>query len=126
MCLSDEVDVPDNVRRIVNNGFYTKHPFAFSSAQLEDFVLILPEVRSLLSPVFDHCVETLTGLVDSVRDCEGCFGKGLCYLKLLVRGKDDKLYRKVTRQYKQFATARGRDFEEELESKMNACGVAKQ
>jgi len=36
MCLSENATVKAEVRRTINNGFFTHHPFKYNSGQLED------------------------------------------------------------------------------------------
>jgi len=117
--LSEKAQVSENLRRIINNGFYIQHPFALSSAQLGDMISIFAEMRRLPAEDLALCVKAIDALVHSKEDCVGCYGKGLSYLKWLTKGLDEDAHRAFTKKYNAFASQADRDFDQELEARMS-------
>jgi hypothetical protein len=107
MILDENAKVSADIRRIINNGFYTHHPFRSSSGQLGDFIRIAEQIRSLPADDFSYCFEAIAEQVDKRRlDCTGCYGKGLAFLKYLAKDIDEQRYAKSAAQYHEFFTAR--------------------
>jgi len=73
MYLSAKTKVSEEVRRIINNGFESHHPFKSP----QDYLSILDEVRQLPLEEFKLCLETIKQVVEKHSGCYGCHGKGL-------------------------------------------------
>jgi len=108
MCLNEKANVTTEVRRIINNGFFTHHPFKNSSAQLEDNIKILNYLRALPEKDFHLCINAIDKTVSKTEFCPNCYGKGLVYLRLLSKGKDDELYDKYYQMYESFCCSNDR------------------
>lgn len=104
MSLSDKANVSGELRRVVNNAFYEHHPFKRSSGQMEDFVRSFHEIRQLPPEDFSLCFEAIHEVVVRNSDCDGCYGKGLAYLKLLTQGIDETRHDTVNREFESFAS----------------------
>jgi len=123
MYLSEAANVSDNVRRIIDNGFHTQHPFKLSSAQLEDFISVYNEIAELPKDDFQLCWDTLRELTDSVDWCPGCHGKGLAYLKFLSFARGSHHYIEISKECADYATEHNRNFKYELFQRMNELRV---
>lgn len=124
--IGDDIEVPDKIRRVINNGFYSEHPFKYASAQLEDYISIYEELRQLPPAEFLLCLESITTVVDGkMASCNGCFGKGLAYLKHLTKGIDGDAHGEAAERCERFSRMRNGfgDYEEDFMMKAEACGV---
>jgi hypothetical protein len=100
--LDDNVDVSDEIRRIINNGFHSIHPFMYRSNHLKDFLQIINNIRSLPESDFNHCIDAVHRLVMKNLLCPRCHGKGLSYLKLLTKERDENNYSRYVEIYDTF------------------------
>ena len=100
--LDDNADVSDEIRRVINNGFHSIHPFMYRSNHLKDFLLIINYIRSLPEADFNHCIDAVHRLVMKNLLCPRCHGKGLIYLKLLTKDRDENNYSKYVEIYDTF------------------------
>ncbi|MBJ7392783.1 MAG: hypothetical protein JHC85_14540 [Chthoniobacterales bacterium] len=126
MSLSDKANVSGELRRVINNAFYEHHPFKRSSGQMEDFVRAFHEIRQLQPEDFSLCFEAIHAVLVRNSDCNGCYGKGLAYLKLLTSGVDETRHEAASRDYESFANARddwASDFERDVLEIMASKGV---
>jgi hypothetical protein len=123
MCLSEQANVSENTRRILDNMFFTHHPFKRSSGQLEDLISIYRELRELPPEDFDLCIAAINKCARIMEECPGCYGKGLALLKFLTNGVNEKSHKKYARKYREFFQERQRDCEGELLAVMRENGV---
>ena len=101
LLLSEEANVPAEIRRIINNGFYTHHPFN-RRCGLREFLGIFEELRLLPLQDFEYCVEAINRLLDRNSTCYGCYGKGLAYVKLVTDGVSEKAHATACERYAEF------------------------
>ncbi|MDD3052196.1 MAG: hypothetical protein PHR06_13765, partial [Candidatus Cloacimonetes bacterium] len=114
MYLSDEANVSDDLRRIINNGFHVYHPFKLKSAQLEDFIKSIHEIRELPLKDFHLCLEAVEKIAAKIRFCYRCYSKALVYFKLLTWKIDNE-------KFVQYRFAHSRyDWDNEAETDMLA------
>ena len=123
MSLSEQADVSDNLRRILDNMFFSHHPFKYSSGQLEDLLSVYRELRQLPAVDLDLCVDAISKRTNELKFCQGCYGKGVALLKFLTKGLNAKAYKKYARKYRTFAQKENRDCESELLAVMREYGV---
>lgn len=125
MSLSDRANVSSELRRVINDAFEVDHPFKKSSGQLQDFVRSFHEIRQLPLEDFSMCFEAIHEVLVLNNHCNGCYGKGLAYLKLLTQGVDDARHTKASRDYAGFANLRdwSSDFEQSVLEVMAKNGV---
>ena len=126
MSLSDRANVSGELRRMINNAFYEHHPFKRSSGQLDDFLRSFHEIRQLPPEDFSLCFEAIHEVLTRNSDCNGCYGKGLAYLKLLTHGVDSSRHETANREYEAFANARddwASDFEQDVLEIMADKGI---
>ena len=124
MSLSEQANVSESTRRILDNMFFTHHPFKRSSGQLEDLISIYKELRDLPAEDFDLCVAAINKCATIMEVCPGCYGKGLAYLRFLTKGVNEKSHKKYVRKYKEFFRAENRDCDSELFVVMHKYGVS--
>ena len=103
MCLPENTNIPENIERIINNGFYSHHPFQGSSGQFADLISIFDDIRQLPQQELKQCLLALNTLIEKNRGCFGCYGKGLAYLKHISKDLDDELFMKTCEQYETFS-----------------------
>jgi len=124
MKLNQEANVTENVRRIINSGFTSLHPFC--SGQIIDFISIFQELRDLSVNDFRYCVSALKKIVEAQDDtCVGCYGKGLAYLVYLTWDIESEAHALFLAEYNNFSNRvkLSSDCEEELLEKMRAHGI---
>ena len=115
MYLDENANVSDEVRRIINNGFFSNHPFKYSSFQLESYLRIIKEVRMLPHNDFLLCLDAVKRVVQKNSNCAGCYGKGLAYVKRLTAGIEENVFKIHEQLYDQFINSRKYpDYEEQL------------
>ena len=121
MCLPDNVNLNENLKRIINNSFFDNHPFRSCPGQLGDFISIFDDIRNLPNEKFTIVVSTITKVVEKNKKCDGCYGKGLAFMKFLCKDIDNDLYEKWSKQYDDFSKARdrGTDSEKEIKNKLD-------
>lgn len=119
--------LPSEIRRVIDNGFYSHHPFKGNSGQLEDFVSIFDEMKALDQASFRNCLGVIQDLVEKNVGCADCHGKGLAYLKLLTSERDNETRNVAAERYETFANTNARtrssNFEAEVREIMHTQGV---
>jgi hypothetical protein len=100
--LDDEAVVSDEIRRVINNGFHSIHPFMYRSKHLKDFLQIINDIRGLSESNYNHCIDAIHRLVMRNLLCPRCHGKGLAYLKLLTKDRDENNHSKYVDIYDTF------------------------
>ena len=125
MSLSDKAKISDELRQVINDAFEVDHPFKKSSGQLQDFVRSFHEIRQLPPEDFSLCFEAIHEVLVLNDHCNGCYGKGLAYLKLLTQGVDEARHEKASRDYERFANLRDwtSNFEQSVLEVMAKNGV---
>lgn len=84
------------------------------------------EIRQLPHKDFSLRFEANHEVLVRNGDCNGCYGKGLAYLKLLTAGIDEAQHEAASRDYESFANARddwASDFERDVLEIMVSKGV---
>ena len=121
MYLPENLDIDNNIERIVNNAFHSNHPFQNGSGQLADFISIFNDIKLLPDETFIIVLSTLEEILENNENCIGCYGKGLAFIKLLCKDKNIELYNKFSEQYSNFANARNwdTDFEAVIKDKLS-------
>ncbi len=102
MSLGKEVKISEEIKLIINNGFYAHHPFKNSSAQLEDYIKALNFIRALPEKEYHLCINAVEETAHKAKFCPNCYGKGLVYLRLLSKGKDAELHERFQQMYESF------------------------
>jgi hypothetical protein len=117
----------NGVRSADTNGFYEAHPFKSVSGQLQDFISIFHQLRSLPANDLGLCLKTIREVAERNRKCAGCYGKGLAYLKFLTWGLDENAYESVAKDYRKYVKSSGskRNYLLELEAIMARYGVSR-
>jgi hypothetical protein len=102
--LYDKANVSVKVRKVINDGFSTIHPFMYLSKHLENFLHIINDIKSLQDIDYNYCIDAIHNLVMRNIICQRCHGKGLVYLKLLTKDRDENRYNKYVIIYVTFSS----------------------
>ncbi len=115
MACIEESTIPQEIRRIINNGYHVPHPF--KGAYLQDMMSIFMELRKLDRDRFGICAQAIQDRIQN-ESCVNCRGKGLAYLKLAALEVDRKIHERFSKLYAQHISLREnmRDFEAEIKS----------
>jgi hypothetical protein len=123
--LDDNANVSDEIRRVIDNGFHSIHPFMYRSKHLKDFLQIINNIRSLPVVDFDYSIEAINRLVMRNLLCPRCHGKGLAYLKLLTKNIADNKFMKYISIYERFTSLDnwGIDYEKDISRLMEKYNI---
>ena len=116
-CIEDE-NIPWEIRRVINNGYFVEHPF--KGANLLEMMSIFRDVQRLNRDQFRICAQAIQDRIQN-ESCVNCHGKGLAYLKLVSAEKHRDLHLQFSKIYAHYITLRDdmRDFEAELLSHLS-------
>lgn len=115
MACIEESTIPQEIRRIINNGYHVPHPF--KDAYLQDMMSIFIELGKLDRDRFGICAQAIQDRIQE-ESCVNCHGKGLAYLKLVSAENHPDLHMYFSKMYGHYITLRDdiRDFETEIKS----------